>query len=39
MPWLCKKMRRPKVGEKKSISLGESVFVSSALLLLVFVHV
>ena len=38
MPWLCKKMRRPKVGEKKSISLGESVFVSSALLL-VFVHV
>ncbi|KAL3783727.1 hypothetical protein ACHAWO_008375 [Cyclotella atomus] len=21
MPWLCKKMRRPKVGEKKSISL------------------
>jgi hypothetical protein len=23
MPWLCKKMRRPKVGEKKSIGLGE----------------
>jgi hypothetical protein len=23
MPWLCKKMRRPKVGEKKSISLGK----------------
>lgn len=23
MPWLCKKMRRPKVGEKKRISLGK----------------
>ena len=23
MPWLCKKMRRPKVGEKKGISPGE----------------
>ncbi|KAL7506269.1 hypothetical protein ACHAXN_003609 [Cyclotella atomus] len=23
MPWLCKSMRRPKVGEKKSISLGK----------------
>ena len=25
MPWLCKKMRRPKVGEKKGISVGKHV--------------
>jgi hypothetical protein len=27
MPWLCKKMRRPKVGEKKVVSVGKFVNV------------
>lgn len=27
MPWLCKKMRRPKVGEKKEVSVGKFVNV------------
>jgi hypothetical protein len=31
MPWLCKKMRRPKVGEKKGISPGELLLGLSCL--------